>query len=70
VAPVPKKIPQRDEFKDLPSGQNGGDFFALRSGENLIQLQLRHRLQRELPYAFVEGALSNEVGHGATFVVE
>jgi hypothetical protein len=65
-----KKIPQREEFKDLPSGQNGGDFFGLRSGENLIELQLRHWLQCELPYAFVDSALSNEVGHGATFVIE
>jgi hypothetical protein len=68
--PSLKKIPHPGDFKDLPSGQNGGDLFTLWSGENFIQLQLRHRLQRELPHAFVQGALSNEVGHGATFAIE
>ncbi|SRR6266849_5081430 len=61
-----EKIPQPGELKDLLSRQNGGDHFTLRSGVNFIQTQLGHRLQRELPYAFVESALSNEVGHGAT----
>jgi hypothetical protein len=67
-----KKIPQPGEFNDLPSRQNSGDQFTLRSGVNLIQMQLRYRLRRELPYAFVKSALSNEVGSGATdrFITE
>jgi hypothetical protein len=59
-----KKIPQPGEFKDLLSRQNRGDHFTLRRGVNFIQMQLRHRLQRELPYAFVKRR--NEVGSGAT----
>ena len=59
-----KKIPQRGEFDDLLSRQNGGDQFTPRSGMDL-EMQLRHRLGRELPYAFLESALRNEVGSGA-----
>ena len=60
-----KKIPQRGEFDDLLSRQNGGDQFTPRSGVDIVEMQLRHRLGRELPYAFLKGALRNEVGSGA-----
>ena len=60
-----KKIPQRGEFNDLLSRQNGGDQFTPRSGVDIVEMQLRHRLGRELPYAFVKSALRNEVGSGA-----
>ena len=60
-----KKIPQRGEFDDLLSRQNGGDQFTPRSGMDLVEMQLRHRLRRELPYAFLKSALRNEVGSGA-----
>jgi len=67
-----KKIPQPSEFNDLLSRQNSGDQFTLRGGVDLIEMQLRYRLRRELPYAFVKRALSNEVGHGAadTLIIE
>jgi len=67
-----KKIPQPSEFNDLLSRQNSGDQFTLRGGVNLIEMQLRNGLRRELPYAFVKRALSNEVGHGAadTLIIE
>jgi len=32
---------------------------------DLVEMQLRHRLGRELPYAFLKSALRNEVGSGA-----
>ena len=60
-----KKIPQRGEFNDLLSRQNGGDQFTPSSGVDIVEMQLRHRLGRELPYAFLESALRNEVGSGA-----
>jgi hypothetical protein len=67
-----KKIPQRGEFDDLLSRQNGGDQFTPRSGMDLVEMQLRNRLGRELPYAFLKSALRNEVGSGAadTSIVE
>ena len=60
-----KKIPQRGEFNDLLSRQNGGDQFTPSSGVDIVEMQLRHRLGRELPYAFLKSALRNEVGSGA-----
>jgi hypothetical protein len=56
-----KKTPQRGELNNLLSRQNGGDQFTLRSGVNFIQMSLRHRFRREMPYAFAKSAFGNDV---------
>jgi len=67
-----KKVPQPGEFNDLLRRQDSGDQFTLWSGVNLVQMQLRHWLGRELPYALVKSALGNGVGSGqrASLIIE
>ncbi len=57
-----KEIPQPGDFNDLLSRQKRADQFTLRSSVNLTQMPLNYTVGRELPYAFVKSALSNEVG--------
>jgi hypothetical protein len=62
---APKESPLAGRINDLLNRQNTGDQFTLRSSVDLVQVQLRHRLQGELPYAIVKRTLSGQVGNGA-----